>query len=303
MKQLLQAVCRQIPPLKALLKERQALVREREELLRAVAAKSDECEALRRERETLIRERDRCALPAGSGSQPSYDGDGMRIWGRNVGFLEDPAFVKAYRAGIHSGHKFSGAGRSADLHLEWRAHVCCWAAAHARLLPGDFVECGVNTGIFSLAVCHYIDFNATGKSFYLFDTFRGIPEEQMSAGERAARLETNRRVYEECYEVARQNFAPFPKALLVRGPVPATLASVAIEKVCYLSLDMNIAAPERAAIEFFWDKLSPGGVVVLDDYGWIVHSEQKATLDEFAKGKGVPIATLPTGQGLLLKPR
>ncbi len=31
----------------------------------------------------------------------------------------------------------------------------------------------------SLAICNYIDFNRTGKSFYLFDTYSGIPVEQM----------------------------------------------------------------------------------------------------------------------------
>jgi hypothetical protein len=30
----------------------------------------------------------------------------------------------------------------------------------------------------SLAICNYIDFNSTGKRFFLFDTFKGIPLEQ-----------------------------------------------------------------------------------------------------------------------------
>ncbi len=71
--------------------------------------------------------------------------------------------------------------------------------------------------------------------------------------------------------------------------------------VCYLSLDMNVVAPERAAIEFFWDKLVPGAPVILDDYGWLGYRPQKRALDEFAASRGVMILTLPTGQGLLLK--
>ena len=55
---------------------------------------------------------------------------------------------------------------------------------------------------------------------------------------------------------------------------------------------MNIACPERAAIEFFWDKLSPGAPVVLDDYAWEDYSEQKAALDDFAHTRGVEILTL-----------
>lgn len=65
---------------------------------------------------------------------------------------------------------------------------------------------------------------------------------------------------------------------------------------------MNIAAPEIAALEFFWDKLTPGAPVILDDYGWAHYRPQKEAMDDFATRKGVQILTLPAGQGLLLKP-
>ena len=233
---------------------------------------------------------------------PDYDHDGMRLHGKNTEFLRDPRFQAAYRAGMSSGHKICRhAGSSDDIHIEWRAHICCWAAWHAKQLPGDFVECGVNTGILSLAVCDFIDFNATGKRFLLFDTFRGIPEEQMLPSERQARIAENAAYYAECYDRARQNFARFPRAVLVRGTVPDTLASAAVEEICYLHLDMNIAYPEVAAIEYFWDKLVRGAAVIWDDYGFVHYEAQKHAMDAFAARKGVRIATLPTGQGLLIK--
>jgi hypothetical protein len=166
------------------------------------------------------------------------------------------------------------------------------------------VECGVNTGIFSLAAAKYIDLNATGKRFYLFDTFAGIPEEQISERERALgrHLENERYYDNDCFETVRRNFAGYPHAILVRGRVPDTLATVEIDHVCYLSIDMNIAAPEIAAMEHFWEKLVAGAPVILDDYGWLGYAPQKEAIDEFADRKGVKILTLPTGQGLLLKP-
>jgi hypothetical protein len=262
---------KRIPPIQALFRERDELrarLREFEEQARADVAT-------------------RC-----------YDSDGMRLYGKNTTFLTKEPFRSAYQAGVNSGHQFAP---TADIHIEWRVHIACWAARHALYLPGDFVECGVNTGIFSLAICHYVDFNATNKSFFLFDTFKGIPEEQMRPAERAERMKSNQ-YFPECYELAKRNFAPFPRAHLVRGMVPESLKTVAIDKVCYLSLDMNIATPEVAAMEFFWEKLVPGAVIVLDDYGFQDYCEQQKALDEFALHKGVSIATLPTGQGLLLKP-
>jgi hypothetical protein len=232
-----------------------------------------------------------------------YNSDSLTVRNKDVSFLRDERFLSAYRRGVHSGHRLGkGEGRGIDIHIEWRAHVACWAALRARELPGAFVECGVNTGILSLTVCEYIDFNATGKDFFLFDTYAGIPESQMSEVERPVSVGKNRERYEECYEVARRNFAPYPRARLVRGLVPDTLPGAGIDRVCYLSIDMNIVYPEVAALEFFWEKLVPGAAIILDDYGWKSHHLQKAAHDEFAASKGVPVLLLPTGQGLILKP-
>jgi O-methyltransferase len=232
-----------------------------------------------------------------------YNADGLIVHHKNVSFLRDPRFMAAYRRGASSGHKISETfGTGKDIHVEWRVHVACWAAMRAKSLPGAFVECGVNTGIFSLAVCEYIDINAIGKDFYLFDTFNGIPESQMCDEERTERVRENVAIYEECFEVAKRNFAPFPRARLIRGLVPDTLPTAPIDRVCYLSIDMNIVQPEIAAMEYFWDKLVPGGVVILDDYGWKNYHLQMEAHDRFAASKGVSILLLPTAQGLIIKP-
>ncbi|MEO8165120.1 MAG: TylF/MycF/NovP-related O-methyltransferase, partial [Betaproteobacteria bacterium] len=143
--------------------------------------------------------------------------------------------------------------------------------------------------------------NELDKSFFLFDTYAGIPVAQMSDNERLDRLISNTK-YPDCYELAKVNFEPFPRARLVRGIVPESLSTVQIDRVAYLSIDMNIAYPERKAIEYFWPKLSPGAMVVLDDYGWTRYEDQKEAIDEFARSVGVEALTLPTGQGLLVKP-
>jgi len=124
----------------------------------------------------------------------------------------------------------------------------------------------------------------------------------MSEAERLYVLNANKRYYEDCWDMAQRNFAPFPNAILVRGTVPETLSTVTIGRVAYLAIDVNIVYREVAAMEHFWDKLVPGGIVVFDDYGWLSHVLQKEALDAFAARKGVQILTLPTGQGLLIKP-
>ena len=234
----------------------------------------------------------------------AYDADDLVVHRRELRFLEDPRFLAAYWRGMDSGHHMGRArGSRDDLHIEWRVRTVLWAAAVAARLPGDFVECGVNTGIYSLAVCEYLGFNALDRSFWLFDTFRGIPAEQISDAERrSGRSAHNEASYSECFALAQANFAPFPRAHLVRGRVPDTLADAPIERVAYLSLDMNIAEPEVAALEHFWDRLSPGAPVLFDDYARGGYGAQTDALDAAAAERGAEILALPTGQGLLMRP-
>src|SRR5256886_194527 len=77
---------------------------------------------------------------------------------------------------------------------------------------------------------------------------------------------------------------------------------VRAEKIAYLHLDMNCSAPEIAAIQFFWEPLVPGAFVLLDDYAYYGYLSQKIVMDQFAQEKGIKILSLPTGQGLLVKP-
>jgi O-methyltransferase len=80
------------------------------------------------------------------------------------------------------------------------------------------------------------------------------------------------------------------------------LPEVAAERVCYLSIDLNCVGPSIEAAERFWPLMSPGAVMVLDDYGFQLFRDQKEAFDLFAERIGVRILLLPTGQGLLIKP-
>jgi hypothetical protein len=239
-----------------------------------------------------------------AGAQPmmleySYNGSGLRTFGKTTDFMLEDRFRRAHARGWSSG------GRKCH-HIDdnrWIIHVALWAAGQAARLQGDFVECGVDTGMMSMAICEWLDFNRLDKNFWLFDTYEGIPEAQMTATERDGVASWhNREAYDECFVQATANFAPWPRCKLVRGIVPAALAAFpAQQRVAYLSIDMNIVLPEMAAIEFFWDKLVPGAVVLLDDYGWSTHTEQRVAFDAFARAHGTTILNLPTGQGLLIR--
>jgi O-methyltransferase len=228
----------------------------------------------------------------------TFNADGLATV-HDASFLVDPRFRAAYDAGAHSGHRICPPDQ---LHIEWRVYLCCWAAVHAARLTGDFVECGVSTGVVSLAVCRYVEFEKLGKTFWLFDTYGGIPEEQATAAERPLALSKNRRHYFDSYDLVARNFSAYSKVRLVRGTLPESLDEVELREIAYLHIDMNIAYPEAQASRRLWDRMTRGGIVIYDDYASPAHAEQKRALDAFAAERGVEILSLPTGQGLLLRP-
>lgn len=224
----------------------------------------------------------------------TYKYDGMATMHSDEFRLEE-RFAEAYALGI--------ATTNPRINVQWRVHVICWAAAHCAKLDGDFVECGVSRGMFSRAAMHYVEFEKlTDKRFYLVDTYNGIPVELFTPEETAAEMANMNKYYSECYEEVKKTFAPYPNAIVVKGRVPEILPSVSAEKVAYLSIDMNALVPEMAALEFFWDKLVPGAIVISDDYGFGVHKLQKRAWDQFAASRGVKILHSPIGQGILIKP-
>ena len=228
----------------------------------------------------------------------SYNADGMMTT-HGTAWMEEPKFAESCRIGMATGHRYGD-----DLHIEWRIHAACWAASHAMHLDGDFVECGVNTGIYAAAICHYLDFAAhPEKKFYLLDTYGGLPAEQWSAQEAEDRQNLHAEsMYFDTYEMVRATFAAYPNVVLVRGEVPATLPLILSERIAYLSIDMNAEMPERAALEFLWERVVSGGVAFLDDYNFRGHDAQRRSFDEFAHARGLRILAMPSGNGILIKP-
>ena len=76
----------------------------------------------------------------------TYNADGLATQ-HNADFLREPRFAAAYARGMDTIRS-----RRANLQVGWRVQTCCWAAQHGLHLDGDFVECGVFTGIYSRAI-------------------------------------------------------------------------------------------------------------------------------------------------------
>ena len=222
----------------------------------------------------------------------SYEFDGMATI-HNSDFMNEENFLNSYKIAESTG---SWCGHQ----MPWRAYIYFWFASQAMAIDGDFVECGVNRGGLARGAVNYIQFQNSHKNFYLLDTFDGFDERYISEKElKIPAMYSNH--YTSCYEQVKENFRSFDNVKIIKGSVPDTLSLVPCQQVAFLSLDMNCAFPEIKSLEFFWEKLSKGAAIILDDYGFKAHAEQKRCHDRFAEQRGTKVLTLPTGQGILLK--
>lgn len=233
---------------------------------------------------------------------PDVYSDDALICFNSDAFRDDPAFRRAYQRGVRS------LGGEDFYHWEWRFHVGLWAAESASKIEGDFVECGVSHGFLSSAVMQHLDWDRLDKTFYLLDTFGGMDPRFVTDVEReTGSLEKSQAaidfgIYANSVESVRKNFAEWQNVRIIAGTVPETLDQVDTNAVAYLHIDMNCAPPEVAALRHFWPRLTPGAFVLLDDYAQRGRDEQRLAMDAVARDLDVPICTLPTGQGLLIKP-
>jgi O-methyltransferase len=186
---------------------------------------------------------------------------------------------------------------------------------NAHGIPGDIVECGVwRGGSMQAAALTLLEAGADDRDLHLFDTFEGMPpptehdkrpggrtaEEMLRTSDRDAKiwavatLDDVRTAMEETeYPAERIHYHP--------GMVEETIPRDAPERISILRLDTDWYESTRHELEHLYDRLSPGGVLIIDDYGgW--EGSRKAT-EEFLAKTNAPLLLLPISAGrIAVKP-
>ncbi|MDK2124343.1 TylF/MycF/NovP-related O-methyltransferase [Parachitinimonas caeni] len=224
----------------------------------------------------------------------TYCGDNLITFNRNVSFMEDLDFVKAFQ--LEAGHN------PQHHSLMWRVHVALWAARQALRCEGDFVECGVLEGFTSRCLCHMLQFGELDRTFWLYDTFSGLPEKYSTDTELAIwNVQYHLPRYENLYEKVVEMFSAYPNARIVRGILPDTLEQAAPEKIAFMHIDLNSEQAEMGVLTRLYERIVPGGVILLDDFGWMTNRAQMVSERAFFQQHGLMVMELPTGQGLVIK--
>lgn len=207
-------------------------------------------------------------------------------------FLDDGDFASLYEA---AAGRFPGDRPD----LRWRVWILTRCGLQCRSLPGSYAEFGVYRGGCSFLVLSTAQLRPE-QSFFLFDTFAGIPASSLTVNEERAGF-AGRLADSSVAEVEELLGRWAPQVRLVVGDVLDKLPSTETGPLAFVHLDLNAAAPSAAALAYAYDRMVPGGMIVFDDYGWAGYEDQRSAINEFLAGKPEAVIALPTGQALLVK--
>lgn len=237
--------------------------------------------------------------------QSVFWGDRLLTIDKSAGFLDDPLFVAAL-ADIDGSHRYDQF--HAPHGVAWRINTLVWAARNALRLPeGDLVECGVFKGDFAWSVSRICNIPASGRRFFLYDSFEGLhptlsqAEDYPEAPQHLDFANAQYRI-NGLYEQVAARFADMHNVIVQKGFLPEALTQGDVpEKIAFLHIDLNSPAAEVLCLEYLFPRVVPGGVVILDDYGWKLYHRQKEAEDAFFASHGHHVLELPTGQGMVIK--
>ena len=199
-------------------------------------------------------------------------------------FLDDASFLARYE-------ELEG---SSNHHALDRKFALDQLVQLALPVPGDTAECGVFKGTSSYLICART--RDKGKPHHVFDSFAGLSEPGAEDGDYWERGNLS------CGEdEVRARLAPFDFVELHPGWIPERFGDVADRRFSFVHVDVDLHQPTLDSIEFFYERLSPGGLLVCDDYGFRSCPGATRAMDEFFAERPEPIVHLPTGQGFVIR--
>ena len=171
-------------------------------------------------------------------------------------------------------------------------------------IPGDYVECGVWKGGNIILFKKFIENEdpKSNKKIFAFDTFEGMtsPDENdfdlLNKTKAKNLLKKDRKKktndwgfcsIEDVKINLKKNLRKINNIKLIKGPVEKTLDKKKNlpNKISLLRLDTDWYSSTRKELETLYDKVSSGGIIIIDDYGhW---GGAKKAVDEFFSNKYV----------------
>ena len=164
-------------------------------------------------------------------------------------------------------------------------------------VPGDTAECGCYQGASSFLICAHNSRSELGERWhFIFDSFEGLSSPSAIDGShwRGGDLAV-------AEELVKSNLTEFTQFSLHKGWIPDRFPDAADRRFAFVHIDVDLFEPTRDSIEFFYPRMSTGGIVLCDDYGCTSCPGATKAIDDYLADKPEKMIALSAGGGFLIK--
>jgi len=171
------------------------------------------------------------------------------------------------------------------------AYQIYMAAKITEKVPGDIAEVGVYKGGSAKIICSV----KGDRNLHLFDTFEGLP--------RVDDIDAVWPFYEgkfaASYDDVKTYLEKEKNVYLYKGLFPDTSVPVKDSFFSFVNLDVDTYESTKKCLEFFYPRMSPGGVIVSHDY--LTAPGVRKAIDDYFADKPEPVVETAASQCLVVK--
>jgi len=179
-----------------------------------------------------------------------------------------------------------------------RCYMLYSLARQALSLTGDFWECGVYKGGTAAMLAELIARMASARKHHLrlFDTFSGMPDT-----DREKDLHQRGDFADTSLEGVRSVVGHDEIVSYHQGFIPDTFKGLESSQIALAHVDVDIYQSVLDCCRFIFPRLTYGGFMVFDDYGFPSCPGARAAVDEYFRETTAYPLVLPTGQAVIFK--
>jgi len=170
-------------------------------------------------------------------------------------------------------------------HLQW-----CAERVFEDDVPGDFLEAGVCQGGASILLrALQVAYEQPHRRTWLADSFEGLPVPSHEADVNYDFSETKQPWLAFSRAAVEDNFRTYdllsPQVVFLPGWFRDTLADAPVSALAILRIDADLYDSTREALVALYDRVSPGGFIVIDDYD--AFAPCRRAVQEFRAERGI----------------
>ena len=166
-------------------------------------------------------------------------------------------------------------------------------------IPGDVVELGCNVGMTTSFMRRLLDAAKSDKEIHVYESFRGLPEKTEGDGSSHCGAGDSTVSKEMFIETFKKAGLKLPK--INAGWFAEIPDEKYPDKICFAFCDGDFYSSIMDSFKKIYDKMVPGGVILVHDYEYPAFPGAKKACDDFLKDKPEKVVKEIYGIGTIYK--